>query len=143
MGTFSVPMRVGDPQGQRFEDVEALVDTGSTLTIMPASMLRRLDVEPRRRQSFRLANNEVVEREIGQTVVRLNGFEIITSVVFGDEGRFILGAVTMEDLMFNVDPIGKRLIRVEGLMMCLTGFTPICKDDDAIGTSNYDSDRLL
>lgn len=29
MGTFRVPIEVGDPQGQRFETVQALVDAGA------------------------------------------------------------------------------------------------------------------
>ncbi len=36
MGIFNVPIEVGDPEGGRFERVEALVDTGATFTIVPA-----------------------------------------------------------------------------------------------------------
>ena len=31
MGAFAVTLEIGDPQGSRFETVEALVDTGATL----------------------------------------------------------------------------------------------------------------
>jgi hypothetical protein len=30
MGIFHVPIEIGDPRGERFESVEALVDTGAT-----------------------------------------------------------------------------------------------------------------
>ncbi len=46
MGTFSVTIEVGDPQGQRYEPVEAIVDTGSSYTMLPAALLQRLGVEP-------------------------------------------------------------------------------------------------
>ena len=42
MGTFQVAIEVGDPDGQRYETVEALVDSGATYTTMPESLLRRL-----------------------------------------------------------------------------------------------------
>ncbi|MFQ5880385.1 MAG: aspartyl protease family protein, partial [Dehalococcoidia bacterium] len=49
MGTFRVTIEVGDPQGERFEAVEALVDTGATYSVAPRSLLERLGVRPHRR----------------------------------------------------------------------------------------------
>ena len=46
MGTFGVTIEIGDPQGQRFEAMNALVDTGATYTVVPASLLVRLSVTP-------------------------------------------------------------------------------------------------
>jgi GTP-binding protein HflX len=67
---------------------------------------------------FALADGRRVEWEIGQTWVRLDDVAQMTLVVFGEEGqRPLLGAVTLEEFGLGVDPIGKRLIPVEGLMM--------------------------
>ena len=44
MGLFNVPIGVGDPQGERFQIVEALVDTGATFSIVPAPILDGLGV---------------------------------------------------------------------------------------------------
>ncbi|MCI0438632.1 MAG: DUF433 domain-containing protein [Chloroflexi bacterium] len=117
MGTFNVKLQIGDPQGRQFEEVDALVDTGASFTTVSASLLRRLGVEPRRRVRFRLANNAVEERDVGVTTVRYDGHESVTSVVFGEEGRFLFGALTLEDMLLTVDPIRKRLVPVEGLLM--------------------------
>ncbi|MCH8063723.1 MAG: retroviral-like aspartic protease family protein [Chloroflexi bacterium] len=117
MGTFTVNIQVGDEQGQTFEEVEALVDSGATFTVIPASTLRRLGVEPRRRVPFRLANDEVEQRDVGVAVVRFDGHESITSVVFGEEGTVLLGALTMEDMLLAIDVINKRLVPVEALMV--------------------------
>ncbi len=38
-------------------------------------------------------------------------------VVFGPEGLYLLGATTLEDLSFIVDPINKRLIVEDALLM--------------------------
>jgi hypothetical protein len=39
MGLFKVQIQVGDPEGQTFTHVEALVDTGASITAMPGSIL--------------------------------------------------------------------------------------------------------
>ena len=117
MGTFSVPVEIGDHQGQRYERIEALVDTGSTLTVAPASLLRRLGVSPRLRGPFRLADRRRVEMDVGQTWIRVDGQELITLIVFGPEDQYILGAYALEGLRLAADPVGRRLVPVDWLLM--------------------------
>lgn len=117
MSTFRYAIDIGDPQGQRFERVEALVDTGASYTTLPASLLRRLGVQPFARRTFRIANNTVVTREVGQTWIRLEDEVIMRIVIFGEEGNALLGADTLEGFGLAVDPLGKRLVPVEGLLM--------------------------
>ncbi len=117
MGAFRYPLQVGDPQGLRFETVEALVDTGATFTVIPASVLERLGVPRSRRRSFRLADDRVVEQDTGETLVRLEGQTIATVVVFGPEGRALLGVYTLEMAQLAVDPVRQRLLPTEALLM--------------------------
>ncbi len=113
MGLFNVPVGVGDPQGERFRIVEALVDTGATFSIVPAPVLEDLGVEPQRSSSFELADGSFRDYRIGETILRVEGEEVHSVVVFGDEDMEpILGAVTLEILGLGVDPVGQRLIRV-------------------------------
>ncbi|MBI4329222.1 MAG: retroviral-like aspartic protease family protein [Chloroflexi bacterium] len=117
MGSFRIPIQVGDPQGQRFETVEALVDTGATFTVVPGSLLRRLGVQPSRRAAFELGDGRMVEKEVGQTRVRLDGQQATTTVVFGDEGTEpLLGVVTLEEFLLAPDPVHQRLLPVRGLL---------------------------
>ena len=117
MGTFSVDIQVGDPQGQRFERFEALVDTGASYTTLAASRLHNLDVIPMRRQRFVLANGEIVEKDVGETRVRVDGREG-TTVVFGDEDAGpLLGAVTLEQMGLGVDPMSQTLVEMPGLLL--------------------------
>jgi len=46
MGTFRVSVEIGDPAGERFEPVEALVDTGAGYTVVPRSILESLRCQP-------------------------------------------------------------------------------------------------
>ena len=118
MGTFKVEMEIGDPEGGRFEQLSALVDTGSTYTVIPRPLLERLSVEPRERAKFRVADERVIERDVGQTWIRIDGKSVITLVVFGDEDSSpLLGAYALEGLLLAADPVKQRLVPVEGLLM--------------------------
>lgn len=64
MGTFRVSIEVGDPAGQRYETVEALVDTGATYTTLPAPRLHGPGRVPHARDTFVLADSRRVERDI-------------------------------------------------------------------------------
>ena len=118
MGTFQVELEIGDPQGQHFEPVDALVDSGATYTTLPESILRKLGVVPLSNANFVLADGSRMERGIGQTWMRLEGEEFIVPVVFGPEAtQPLLGAVTLEIFRLGIDPVRQRLIPVEGLLL--------------------------
>jgi predicted aspartyl protease len=118
VGTFRVDIEIGDPQGEHDERVEALVGTGSTYTVVPRSMLERLGVTPHERDRFRLGDGRVVEEDIGRTWVPVDGRNEMTLVVFGEaEAACLLGAYTLRGFRLAPDPVGKRLVPVEGLLM--------------------------
>jgi len=117
MSTFEVDLAVGDAAGQRFETFRALVDTGSTFTVVSRSVLEQLGVAPLTTSRFELGDGRVIEMQVGQTWVRLNGSARITQVVFGDDGVApAVGAVTLEAFLLAPDPVHQRLIPVNGLM---------------------------
>lgn len=119
--TFNVTIDIGDPSGQRFEALEALVDTGATYTVVPAPVLERLGVPRHARDRFVLADGRGVELDFGHTWARVDGRTVITLVVFGEPGaRTLLGAYTLEGVRLAADPVGRRLVPVSGLMVALT-----------------------
>ena len=118
MGTFRVNIEVGDPTGQRYEAVEALVDTGATYVTLPAPLLHGLGVVGHTRDTFVLADGRRVEREIGRTWIRVDGRTELTLVVFGEPGtQALLGAYALEGLRLAADPVGRRLTPVPGLLL--------------------------
>ena len=120
MGTFRHRIEIGDPEGRRFEAVDALVDTGASYTMAPFSMLQRLGVTPIDRATFILGDSRRVERDIGRTWIRVDGRLEITFVVFGDEQLgAVLGAYSLEGLRLGVDPVSQRLVPTPGLLMLL------------------------
>ena len=56
--------------------------------------------------------------DIGDTKVRVQGTEITTSILFGEEGSSpLLGAMTLEGLLLGVDPFNRRLVTITGELM--------------------------
>jgi aspartyl protease family protein len=116
MTTFQVLIQIGDAAGQRFEEVEAVVDTGSTFTAAPRALLERLGIRPTRRHRFRIASGDVAENDVGEAVIRVAGGQGTTPVIFAEPGEpVLLGAFTLEQLLLGVDPVAQGLIPVEGL----------------------------
>jgi predicted aspartyl protease len=115
VGVFSVTVQIGDPQGERYEPVEAVVDTGASYTQLSASMLRRLGVEPQERRTFIMADGRREPSDVGQTWMRLDGKTKMTVVVFAEEGTPpLIGAVTLEEFGLGIDTVGHRLVPVDG-----------------------------
>jgi clan AA aspartic protease len=118
MNPIRVAVDIGDPQGQRWETVEALVDTGASYTWAPRDVLARLGVRPQFRREFVTADERVIERDMAETRVRLDGQQRTTLVVFGDEGSSsFLGAYTLEGFGLGIDPLNRRLIPVRGFAL--------------------------
>jgi len=113
MGIFRVTIEVGDLSGERFVEVQALVDTGSSYTSLPASILATLGILPTGQRPFRQADDRVVQKQTGHARFRLNGDEVITLVVFDPtNAEPLLGALTLEAFGLGVDPVNRQLISV-------------------------------
>ena len=117
MGTFNVEFEISDFAGNRFERVEALVDSGSTYTVIPSALLSDLGVKPHRTRTFELADGSLIERGFGRVWVRLAGDEEVSPVIFGDDNDApLLGAVTLEIFGLGIDMMNERIAPVSSLM---------------------------
>jgi len=117
METFNVSIQIGDLAGQQFVEVQALVDTGSTYTVLPKEVLEQLGIDQEGQRSFELGDDRLVEYPIGYARMRLGEDQTIVLVVFGPEGIApLLGATALEHLSLAVDPIHQKLIPVPALL---------------------------
>ena len=118
MGTFSVKIQVGDIDGQSSEEMDALVDAGTMMSVVPASTLRRLGINPVKSEVFaRESSGEQITLDMGYANLRVQGEETIDWVIFGDDtGGVLLGSHTLAGVMLGVDPNAQRLIPVHGLL---------------------------
>lgn len=91
--------------------INALVDTGSELTWLPAGDLTAIGIAPRRARTFITASGERLQRAVGYAILRADGYETTDEVVFGEKAdQVLLGVRTLEGFAVTVDPIGHRLV---------------------------------
>ena len=114
---FTVPVEIANPQGGPAASIEPIVDTGAGYSVMPASLLESLGLEPVEREEFMLANGEVRVYAVGEARFRINGRERTTPVVFGDDGVFLLGAVTLQNFGLVADTTQHRLVPARLLLV--------------------------
>ena len=113
MGIFSVTVEVANVHGDTFEEVEVTVDTASDYTTVPRQMLERLSVPVTGTAISEMADGREVPSDTGWARVRLQGDDIYTRVIFGEEGEAsLLGAIALETARLAVDLNNKRLTPV-------------------------------
>ena len=97
-------------KGGERREIELLVDTGALYSIVPATLLRELDIQPEEKLEFELANGQFIERNVGEARFFYDGRKAVSPVIFGEEGdAAVLGVVTLESLGLEVDPVRKQL----------------------------------
>ena len=111
MGAFNWPIRLDSIDGKQSLEIEAMVDTRVSYTIVPANVPRDLGVLPIDKINLVLADGRSVQYDMGEPRATINGRSIPTLVVFGnDDARALLGVYTLEGLRLAVDPGHSRVI---------------------------------
>jgi len=109
MGHVWVKARIGDPDKRRIVEVDALVDTGATLTVIPRRLAEELGLEITGRVPAMTAGGRI-ELERTRIWVELEGKEDVVSAVISDIiDRVLIGVTTLEVLGLQVDPVTGRL----------------------------------
>lgn len=104
MVAFYADIGVGHPLGGDFLPVAALFDTGSTHSVIPESLLASLSLAPLERRTYRIADGNFIQHDVGEARFRIDNRERTCTVIFGPEGQYLLGATTLEDFDLMVDP---------------------------------------
>jgi predicted aspartyl protease len=116
VSTFHVEFGLANTLGDRWENVDALVETAAAYSWIPSDVLERLGVHPIERRRFQKADGTLVEYDIGEVKVRLIGREWHDLVVFREPGRpALLGRLTLDCFSLGVDEANQRLIEVPAL----------------------------
>lgn len=112
MGEVYVPIVVVNPRtGERSEEIVALADTGATLPLIPATLLKSVGIHSTGTIGVVLADGRRATRTIGDAVVAVQGASTPCRVVFGEErDAALLGLTVLEQLGLTVDPIERRLV---------------------------------
>jgi predicted aspartyl protease len=113
MSAFLVNVVARNPKDETQETspIEALVDSGSELTWLPADAPHAAGIERRQRRTFITAMRQTVTRDVGYAILAAEGFETTDEVVFAEPGDLtLLGVRTLEGFRVVVDHIGHRFV---------------------------------
>ena len=109
-GTFYVDFTLWNPGRTRSRVLNALVDTGASYAMIPASILAELGIEPEQTKRFQLANGETQDFPVGWARIELDGKQENVHIVFGPENRRLLGSMALEAFALAADARNRRLI---------------------------------
>jgi clan AA aspartic protease len=109
VGHVLVRARVGDESGSKSAEVEALVDTGATPTVIPRRLAEELGLRVTGRTEVETAAGRIM---LERTRVRLEleGREEIVPALISDViDKVSIGVTALEVLGLQVDPLTGRL----------------------------------
>ena len=113
MGKLNITVGIADQQGANFHPLRVTVDTGSTFTAVPRSLLESLGIPVARQAPSRMADGRTATVDVGWAFMRLQDQEFPTPVTFAEGGGpSQLGVVTLGHALLAVDLVGQRLIPV-------------------------------
>lgn len=109
MGLTSVGATVTGPTGTD-ANLELLVDSGATYTVLPYEVWRAIGLAPMRSQRFSLADGTIMERNVSECYIRLPQGQGHATVVLGEPGDApLLGVYTLEGFGLILNPFNRTL----------------------------------
>lgn len=103
MRTLEVQVGVGRLDGGELTPVSATVDTGAAHCVMPESLLRGLGLTPAEYHTFTGKDGQAVECGYGIARLSINGREYPCPVLFGPEGQYALGRISLQIFNLKID----------------------------------------
>lgn len=103
---------------ERVMEFEGLVDTGATMSFVPAQILEFLQSPKLGRMKFRCADGRIIERQLGLVIGRHDSRQAGFSVAFAEaDDEPSIGVTALESLGLTVDPVQQKLIPTVGLAL--------------------------
>lgn len=109
MGHVWVKAKLGDPERVNVIEVNALVDTGATLTVIPRDVARELRLKPTGRSVVETGAGRL-ELERTRIWLELEGEgEMVPALISDIIDKVLIGVTALEVLGLQVDPLTGRL----------------------------------
>src|SRR5438874_12887662 len=117
MGHVNVRATIANPtDGSRTEEVDAMVDTGATFTVVRRAIANNLQLPITGRGRVRTAAGEMlIDR--GRALIQIDGESEINPVYVSDTiEKVLIGVITLESLSLTVDPTTGQLKEAESYL---------------------------
>jgi clan AA aspartic protease len=112
MGVTHVDIAMRNPRepSRRSTVRGVMVDTGSELTWVPATVLEQIGIAREKQRRFVLADRREIKRFVGFAILELGRHRTVDEVVFGEASDLsLLGARSLEGFGLSIDPQSHRL----------------------------------
>jgi len=104
MGHSWVEIEISDLERKKSSKVKALVDTGASLTVLPAKLADELGIETISEEKALTGAGEIKVKR-GRAWIKLKGKEDAFPIWISDFiDKVLLGVVVLESFGFDVDP---------------------------------------
>lgn len=118
MGVIFLKVRVYNPENMRKnKEFKFLVDSGAIYSVIPEEELKKLGIKPMSCEEFKLANGEIIRKQVGNAYFEYKGKIRGSPVIFGDKDVYLLGITTLESLGMIIDPISRELKPLPMILM--------------------------
>ena len=91
-------------------EVPVVVDTGAIHTMLPELLLTQIRINPMLEKSFGFADGNEQRMGVGFCRIGWQGEEAVCPFIFGPEGKYLMGATTLEIFDLAVEPGAHRLV---------------------------------
>jgi clan AA aspartic protease len=108
MGIIYITGKVTGPLGS--EEVEFLVDSGASYSLLPEKVWKRIGLKPKREMNFSLADGSKMVRQVSECHIAIPEDETHTPVILGQTGdEALLGMITLENMGLVLNPFTRQL----------------------------------
>lgn len=115
MGITRITAKVGN--GKAATDVDFIVDSGVTYSLLPKSVWHKLKLKSSRTMKFALADGTIIKRNISETKFEYKGISSTSPVILGeDKDDALFGAVTLETMGLMLNPFSRELLPMKMML---------------------------
>src|SRR6266850_6393897 len=120
MGLTHVAVKLRNFVSNDTYEAQFLVDSGATDSLVPASELSKIGVQPVGRMAYELANGTVEEYQFGLVEISFMNEVTAGRVIFGpNNAEPILGVTALESVGVVIDPANRTLKRLPAIPLKL------------------------
>jgi clan AA aspartic protease len=118
MGLTHVSVTIKNPKTDEYFESRFLVDTGAMDSLVPASDLTKIGIQPVGKKTYELADATRIEFDYGLAVISFMNETTAGQILFGPENAEpILGVIALESAGMVVDPINLTLKRLPAIYL--------------------------
>ena len=111
MAVFTRPVTFASLDGSASLDAEAVIDTGSQYCLIPQEWAEQFGLPRLGEEDAELADGTMLRMVVAAVRVVMQGRARIVTALLGPSGVTpLIGASTLAEFSFGVDPAGERLI---------------------------------